>query len=122
MQGLRRDGAASDVLSLDAPGTELPRGAFDSTVLVDPVQKTCEARGASLDCGQSSLELQDDRIQAHPGFVLEPLERALDGVLHVKSPHEALGVVRPGDSGDDQSVLVTDGDSIVVDPPALIVA
>jgi hypothetical protein len=41
-------------------------------------------------------------------------------VLHLRSPRDELGVLRPGRDGDDESVLVADSDFILIDPPVLL--
>jgi hypothetical protein len=52
--------------------------------------------------------------------VFEALEGAPNGLLHLGSARDELGVLGPGGDGDDEAVLVADCDSIVVDPPGLL--
>ena len=67
-------------------------------------------RGAgSLVRGERGLELRDDRVEGRSGLVLEALEGALDGVLHLRSPRDELGILRPGRESRYCSTTV-DGD------------
>lgn len=65
--------------------------------------------GVSLACAQGGLELCDDEVEGRSRLMLEALEGALDGVLHLRRTRDEFGVPGPGSDGDDEAVLVADG-------------